>query len=112
VVDASVIHFSASFPVSSTACGKLGPAAGRWGFVTCLGCLTAGPRDPRIMARLVALGAAANDVGNAPAAANDVPTRAPALGPDALEAYLAACQEERGRIGAEVLLAMPIRRRR
>jgi hypothetical protein len=111
-VDASVIHFSATFHVSSTPCGKLGPAAGRWGFVTCLGCLRAGPRDPRIGARIVTLGATANDVASMPPAANDIPARAPGLAPEALEAYLAKCNEERARLGAELLLNMPKRRRR
>jgi hypothetical protein len=50
-----VIHFSVTFPVKKTPCGVVGPSADRWGYVTCLDCLRAGPDDPRIKARLEAL---------------------------------------------------------
>ncbi len=54
-VDYTAIHFSAKFPVEETPCGKLGPSAARWGFVTCIECLRRAPKDPRIEARLAAL---------------------------------------------------------
>jgi hypothetical protein len=50
-----VIHFSDRLPVRETPCGKLGPAAAEWRYVTCLDCLRRAPRDPRIAARLEAL---------------------------------------------------------
>jgi hypothetical protein len=54
-VDTTVIHFSERFPVETTPCGKLGPAAGLWRYVTCVGCLERAPDDPRIKARLAAV---------------------------------------------------------
>lgn len=51
-VDYTAIHFSERFPVERTPCGKLGPSAGRWGYVTCIECLRRAPADPRIEARL------------------------------------------------------------
>jgi hypothetical protein len=46
-----VIHFSDRFPVVRAACGKIGPSAALWRYVTCLECLDAAPDDPRIAAR-------------------------------------------------------------
>jgi hypothetical protein len=46
------IHFSDRFPVVKAACGKVGPSAAQWRFVTCEACLEAGPDDPRIRQRL------------------------------------------------------------
>lgn len=54
-VDYQSIHFSTRFPVTETPCGKLGPAAERWGYVTCIDCLERAPDDPRIKARLAGL---------------------------------------------------------
>lgn len=51
-VDYTSIHFSDRFPVVATPCGKLGPSAARWGYVTCLPCLWRAPSDPRIAARI------------------------------------------------------------
>ncbi len=45
------IHFSERFPVVATPCGRLGPAAALWRYVTCLACLERAPDDPRIAAR-------------------------------------------------------------
>lgn len=47
-----VIHFSDRFPVVATPCGRLGPSAGLWRYVTCIPCLEAAPDDPRIKRRL------------------------------------------------------------
>lgn len=99
VVDASVSHFSASFPGSSTPCGKVGPAAGRWGYVTYLGCLEAGPPDARIRARFVLLTEAANDVGGAEAA-NDATAIRPQFDDEALTVHLRQLDAGRLRIGA------------
>lgn len=54
-VDTTAIHFSDKFPVERTPCGKVGPAADRWRYVNCVACLQAGPKDPRITARLEAV---------------------------------------------------------
>lgn len=59
-VDYTAIHFSKTYPVVETPCGRTGPSADRWGYVTCLGCLKAGAHlDPRINARWEALKAEA-----------------------------------------------------
>lgn len=53
LVQHGAIHFSAHFPVRETPCGRLGPAAALWRYVTCLACLeTVAHRDSRIAERL------------------------------------------------------------
>jgi hypothetical protein len=54
-VQYGAIHFATRFPVVETPCGRLGPSAARWGYVTCLACLRRAPKDPRIAVRLAAL---------------------------------------------------------
>lgn len=56
VVAHVAIHFSASFPVTKTACGVLGPSAARWRYVSCEKCLDVAPIDERVEARRVSLG--------------------------------------------------------
>lgn len=52
-VQHGAIHFSRDFPVRETPCGRLGPAAALWRYVTCLACLEAwAGRDERIAERL------------------------------------------------------------
>lgn len=47
------IHFSDRFPMVKTPCGlSRAPAAAQWRYVTCLICLRAAPKDPRIEARI------------------------------------------------------------
>ena len=112
LVDASVIHFSATFPVRETPCGKVGPGADRWSYVTCVACLAAGPDDPRIRARFVALSAApANDTGLGGSPEGVAGIRPP-LDDATLTAYLERLGEERARMATEIQLAMPKRRRR
>lgn len=47
------IHFSDRFPLVRTPCGlERAPCAGQWRYVTCLACLSAVARDPRVQARM------------------------------------------------------------
>jgi hypothetical protein len=111
--DYAAIHFSAVYPVVVTPCGRRGPSAARWGYVTCLRCLAAGPDDPRIKARIVTLmqTAPANDIAPAEPVRDD-PVRPAAKGDTALTDYLRHLEEERERIGAEIARAMPKRKLR
>jgi hypothetical protein len=111
-VDYASIHFATRFPVTETACGKLGPSAGLWRYVTCLGCLESGPDDPRIAARIVAMMAAANDHGGSVAPANDVAKFRHGMSRGALAAHLVTAREEHLRAGAEIIASMPKRKRR
>jgi hypothetical protein len=47
-----VVDFSAKVPVERTACGTLDPSTAYWRYVSCVPCLRAAPKDPRIEARL------------------------------------------------------------
>lgn len=49
------IHYSATFPVVRTSCGRVAPATDEWAYVDCMACLEAAPDVPEAVERLTQL---------------------------------------------------------